>query len=68
MFLDNMSDKQKKMLLGVVVFLGIYLMTDLLNCLDPVLGWFKSFVFQCFGRMGVVRSCHCSNNFLVYYS
>ena len=52
MFFDNMSDKQKKMLLGVVVFLGIYLMTDLLNCLDPVLGWFKSFVFQLFGKSG----------------
>ena len=53
MFFDNMSDKQKKMLLGVVVFLLlIYLGTDLLNFLDPVLGWFKSFVFECLGKSG----------------
>ena len=51
MFLENMSDKQKYGL-AVGVFLVIYLFTDLLSCLDPVLGWFKNFVYQCVGKSG----------------
>ena len=47
-----LTEDQKNMLIGVSVVLVLYLFTDSLNFLDPLLRPLKDFVNQCMGRVG----------------
>ena len=47
-----LTEDQKNMLIGVSVVLFLYLFTDNLNFLDPLLRPLKDFVNQCMGKVG----------------
>jgi len=62
MVLEGMSDNEKYMLAGAVI-LVLYLFTDSLNFLDPVLRPLKDFVTQCMGQSGFdVNGVEGTNN------